>query len=224
MVTIEEEVSALIPEIIGIIENKDIKTLHHASGVQRYGSLIMEKLGLDEEYVSLFYTAAIFHDLGKIFWPDEFLNQHINLSLEQFTDVMKHPDSATHFLQMAGVDPRIIQAVRHHHERYDGDMQCKHPGYPDGLKGEQIPFLARILAVADTYEALTSGRPYRDAIAKMTALAIIESEKGKQFDPIVVDALWAAIIDFEKKKQSDIVFLSEIDFYTGCRINAIPAV
>lgn len=210
-----DDLSVVIPEIINIIENKDYRTLCHASGVQRFGGLIMEKLGLSSELFGLFYSAAILHDLGKIFWPDDFLHKNINLDREQFLNVMKHPDSATHFLKMAGVDSRVISIVRHHHERYDGNTEGKHPGYPDGLKGEEIPFLSRILAVADTYEALVVGRPYRQPVSKIDAVKIIVGEKNKQFDPRVVDAFIAAIYDFEKERDSDPEFIRQLSFFLG---------
>jgi HD-GYP domain-containing protein (c-di-GMP phosphodiesterase class II) len=140
------------------------------------------ELGLSEEQLNTLELAVYVHDLGKIGIPDEVLSKPGKLTDDEWVDILRHPSLSAGFL--AGIEElaEVASIVRHHHERVDGS------GYPDGFKGEAIPFLSRILSVADAFEAMTSPRPYRKAISWEEALAELRNNAGTQFDPEVVEA------------------------------------
>jgi len=122
------------------------------------------------------------HDIGKIGVPDAILLKVAQLSDEEFAVIKKHPDQGARILQPMVFDKRmhdIAQIIRHHHERFDGK------GYPEGLSGETIPIYSRIITVADSYDAMTSDRPYRKGMGCKDALAEIELNRGQQFDPLL---------------------------------------
>lgn len=133
--------------------------------------------------------ASLIHDLGKIAIPNEILFKNGPLTLEEVKIVKLHPVTGADLIASANISTdipykdEVINAVRHHHERWDGE------GYPSGLKGENISLVARIISVADTYDAITSNRPYRKASSKTEAIKEIVSNVGTQFDPTVVNAL-----------------------------------
>ena len=131
--------------------------------------------------------AAYLHDLGKIGVPDEVLRKPAALTAEEGRQMRRHPAIAAHILEDVPFSPRIKLAVRHNHERWDGT------GYPDGLAGEEIPIEARILSVADAYEAMTSSRPYRRSLDHDSAVAELRRYVRTQFDPRVVAAFVNAL-------------------------------
>jgi len=148
----------------------------------------------DREYLS---TAALLHDIGKIGTYDIILDKPTELTDEEFEMVKMHPVRGDDILKpIKGLDP-IRPIIRAHHERYNGT------GYPDGLKGEEIPLLARILCVADSYDAMTSDRPYRLSVGHSFALEEFTRCKGEHFDPEVVDAFLRVLGNKEKAAVKD---------------------
>jgi HD-GYP domain-containing protein (c-di-GMP phosphodiesterase class II) len=139
--------------------------------------------------VSLIVTAARAHDIGKIGIPDQILKKEGPLTPEERTIMETHATWGADLLQRYPGFARGVDIVRHHHERWDGE------GYPHKLKGTDIPFGARVLAVADSYDAMTSDRPYRRALTPDKAASILLNGRGKQWDPAVVDVFLRAIAD-----------------------------
>ncbi|HET6765607.1 MAG TPA: HD domain-containing phosphohydrolase [Longimicrobiaceae bacterium] len=162
------------------VEAKDPYTAGHARRVTAYAMTIAEITG-DVDLLS-FRLAGDLHDVGKIGVPDRVLSKPARLTRREFEQVKKHPAIGARILTPLIDDPLVLSVVRHHHERWDG------AGYPDGLAGHAIPFAARVLAVADTLDAMTSARAYRDEIPWDTAVASIRGFAGHQFDPHVVGA------------------------------------
>jgi len=140
-------------------------------------------IGLSEEELNTLYWAALLHDVGKLAVAQSVLTKSGRLTSEELEEIRRHPTYGADLLM--GISPHLEQvaaAVRSHHERWDGK------GYPQGISGDQIPLLARIVSVIDVYEALTSPRPYRDPLLPGQALVYIRRGSGTQFDPRVVAA------------------------------------
>ncbi|MFN8215846.1 MAG: HD-GYP domain-containing protein [Solirubrobacterales bacterium] len=153
----------------------------HSRRVSRLAGSTAEELGLDREEATRVRRAAAFHDVGKVEVPNEIINRPGPLSEEEFAIVKRHAVAGGRIVARWG-DERLAAMVRHHHERFDGG------GYPEGLAGEEIPIGARIIAVADTFDAVTSARPYRPAIGWREALGRLREAAGQQLDPAVVEA------------------------------------
>jgi len=173
--------------LVQALEARDPYTRHHSENVTRYAVAIAEQMGLDPEAVSVIRRAARVHDIGKIGVPDDLLRKQGELDERQRRAMRNHVLIGVHILEQLRFLERELPLVRHHHERWDGK------GYPDGISGHAIPRGARILAVADAFDALTSERPYSRAVDVAEALRVIIEEAGTQFDPEVVDALIACI-------------------------------
>lgn len=159
---------------------KDAYTGGHGRRVARYARLITKAMNLPAAGVDAVGEAALLHDLGKIGIPDRILTKPMRLTREEFAEVQKHPAAAAEILNAIPPLRRHVMAVRHHHERFDGS------GYPDGLRGTGIPLAARIIAVADAFDALTSNRSYRNGIKASQALDEIVKTAGSHFDPEIV--------------------------------------
>ena len=159
------------------VEAKDVYTRGHSDRVSAFSVLIGEKLGLSENDLRILRIGGLFHDIGKIGVPDAILLKDAKLSDDEYSQIKNHPSIGAHILSNASIFADLIPIVLHHHEKYDGT------GYPGRLKGEEIPYLARIAAVADTFDAMTSVRPYRTALP----LEVVKEEfrrcAGTQFDP-----------------------------------------
>jgi putative nucleotidyltransferase with HDIG domain len=153
----------------------------HSRRVAVYAALTAQRIGLERADLDRVRRAASIHDIGKIEVPAEILHSPDELEDEEFAHVQRHAVAGAAIVAELG-DPKLTAIVRHHHERYDGH------GYPDGLAGAAIPIGARILAVADTFDAVTSVRPYRPPLRHFEALELIEAEAGAQLDPAVVAA------------------------------------
>lgn len=162
---------------------KDAYTGGHGRRVARYSRLIAEAMGLPEAEVDAVSEAALLHDLGKIGIPDNILTKPERLTFGEFAVVQKHPAAGAEILHSIPPLRRHAMAVRHHHERFDGS------GYPDGLRGQGIPLAARIIAVADAFDALSSNRSYRLATTLNKALDEIAQVAGSHFDPGIVAAI-----------------------------------
>ena len=164
------------------VEAKDKYTKGHSDRVSEYSALIGEELGIPHEDLKKLRIGGLFHDIGKIGVPDSILLKTDRLTDEEYSEIKNHPSIGKHILSSAALFEDIIPIVYHHHERYDGH------GYPGKLAGENIPLLARITAVADTLDAMTSNRSYRNALSFEDAKNEIIKCSGSQFDPQVVDA------------------------------------
>lgn len=173
------------------IDAKDAYTQGHSERVSLYGEAIARGLGIGGIELQTIRYAGYLHDVGKIGIPDDILTKPGKLTGEEFSIIKKHPVLSERILRPVDFPFPVQSIVRHHHERFDGK------GYPDSLSGEEIPLGARILFVADAYEAITSDRPYRRALSNRMALEELLRNKGTQFDPRVVDA-FAHIIGTEE--------------------------
>lgn len=169
----------LLERLSRTLEARDPHTHGHSRRVARHAAAIAKRMGLPRQEVLRVRTAAVLHDVGKIDTPKELIDKRGPLSAEEYEVVKQHAPVGARMVASLG-DPELTALVRHHHERLDGG------GYPDGLAGEQIPLGARIVAVADTFDAVTSTRPYRRAMAHKQALALLDAEAGTQLDPDVV--------------------------------------
>jgi putative nucleotidyltransferase with HDIG domain len=170
-----------LEQLAAALEARDPYTSGHSRRVARYAAMIAKTMGLSPSEVSDVRAAAAVHDVGKIDTPLELLNKPSRLSDEEFAEIKKHALRGAQLIHQH-LDPKLAEIVVHHHERLDGS------GYPTGLSGEQIPIGARIIAVADTFDALTSNRAYRSANPHRKALSILRQEAGTQLDPAAVRA------------------------------------
>ena len=163
------------------VEAKDPYTRGHSDRVSEYSVLIGKYLNLSEEQLHELKIGGLFHDIGKIGVPDSILLKTSKLTDDEYSEIKNHPSIGAHILSNASLFKDIIPIVKHHHERYDGH------GYPGKLAGEDIPYLARIASVADSFDAMTSRRTYRDSLPLDIVKGEIEKNKGTQFDPEIAD-------------------------------------
>jgi HD-GYP domain-containing protein (c-di-GMP phosphodiesterase class II) len=164
------------------LDAKDSYTAGHSRRVMQYSARIAWRMGLGDREFELLKKSALLHDLGKIGVPDAVLRKRDGLSDAEFDVIRAHPCIGADILKAVGSFRALVPAVYYHHERFDGR------GYPDGIKGDDIPIQARIISVADSFDAMTSNRAYRNAFPADEALREIERNKGTQFDPRVADA------------------------------------
>jgi len=174
------------------IELKDQYTGEHVEKTVQYATEIARALNLPEEEIERIKQAAILHDLGKIGISEKILVKKSKLTKEEFEEIKKHPQIGVDIIRPIKFLHNIIPTMLYHHERWDGK------GYPGGLKGEEIPIGARIVAISDVYQALISNRPYRKRFSKEEALKLIKNGSGTQFDPVVV-AKFLQIINQKKE-------------------------
>jgi len=164
------------------VDAKDPHTYDHSRKVNIYAVALAEAIGLPPDNVSRISTAALLHDIGKIGIPDKILNKDGPLNKEEWEAIRSHPRLGANIVgNIPGLVP-TLSGILYHHERYDGS------GYPEGLKGEEIPIEARIMSIADAYAAMTSARSYRDAYHEEKALRELKKNAGKQFDPGLTEA------------------------------------
>ncbi len=178
------------------VEAKDTYTRGHSDRVSEYSVLIGEKLGLPEDQIKTLRIGGLFHDIGKIGIPDSILLKPGKLTDDEYSEIKNHPSIGAHILGSAKIFQDIIPIVKHHHEKYDGN------GYPSRLKGEDIPYLARIAAVADTFDAMTSRRSYRGPIDVEQVKEEIKRCEGTQFDPQIAEVFLDILNnEFDKIKE-----------------------
>jgi hypothetical protein len=174
--------------LIHAIEAKDLYTGGHLRRVSDYAVAVGEKLGLRGRDLETLHYASLLHDVGKLGVPESVLHKEGPLDAMETEVMRRHPEIGARMLEkmdlLAGAAPLVL----HHQERYDGVVDGQHPGYPRGLAGEQIPLGARIISVVDAYDAMTTTRPYREALPAEKAADVLRRERGRQFDPKVVDA------------------------------------
>ena len=171
------------------VDAKDHYTSGHSERVAQYAREIARRLGKSETEQDDIYTMGLLHDIGKIGVSEAIINKNGRLTDEEFAEIKKHPLKGYEILQNVKEIPALATGARWHHERYDGR------GYPDGLSGETIPEEARIIAVADAYDAMTSKRAYSDVRPQSQVRAEIERCKGSQFDPKIADVMLGMIDD-----------------------------
>ena len=176
----------LLYDLSTALESKDPYTRGHSRRVERYSFLIAEEMGLSVDKVHTLRMAASLHDVGKIHIPNSILHKPGGLSEDERALVEEHPVTGSEMVAGIG-DEDIIETIRHHHERWDG------LGYPDGRAGTAIPLFARIITVADSYDAIRSNRSYRPGAGRDETVSIIRDESGHQYDPQVVDAFIATL-------------------------------
>jgi putative two-component system response regulator len=165
-----------IDSLVRTMEECDPSTAGHSMRVRRYSLLLANELGLDRRLRRRLSLAAKLHDIGKAGVPEAILNKPGKLTPAEMHVVRQHPVIGERILSPVVRNRQVLAAIRHHHERMDGG------GYPDGLSGERIPLLARVLAIADCYDALTSARAYRSALSRADALDILRSSAGNHLD------------------------------------------
>jgi HD-GYP domain-containing protein (c-di-GMP phosphodiesterase class II) len=178
---LERFVINMVKSLVYAIEAKDDYTRGHSERVCRYSLLMADRMGLNEERKKVLQWASILHDSGKIGIPESILNKPQHLEEEEYQIVKNHPMKGHTILEPLEQLASSLPGMLHHHERYDGK------GYPGGLKGKKIPLEARIIAVADTFDAITSNRAYRPGKSPVEALEEMEKVAGSQLDPALVE-------------------------------------
>lgn len=174
----------VLSQLVDALEGQDVHLRGHSRRVARHAGMIAQGMRLPAEEVDRIRAAAVIHDVGKLTTPRQIINKPSRLTAAEFEVIKLHPLVGAEMA--AGLaDPELIAIVRHHHERVDGR------GYPDGLRGDEIPLGARIIAVADTFDAVTSQRPYRGAARHQRAFEILRQASGSQLDPAAVRAFLA---------------------------------
>jgi putative nucleotidyltransferase with HDIG domain len=177
---LESETRSAVKALAGTIDDRDESTFHHSKRVAEYAVLIARQMGLPLELVDLIEQAAEVHDLGKIGVPDRILLKPGPLTQSEMTAMWLHTEIGAKILSRFQLFRPGVDVVFHHHENYDGT------GYPGGLAGEEIPLGARVMAVADAFDAMTSDRSYRKALSQEEALRRLREGAGSQWDPIVI--------------------------------------
>ena len=210
---------AFIQSIGGLVKALDARdpyTKQHSENTMRYAVSIAEVLGLPDEEVAVIRRAAVIHDLGKIGIRDSVLLSPRTLTPYELRTMRQHPVIATRILDQMRFLERELPIVRHHHERWDGQ------GYPDGLAGTAIPIGARILAVADSFDAITSTRVYRDAKSVPDALRVLADNAGTQFDQAVVEAMlqWADKVHRRIGRDKPLLVSDLLDAQMECVLGA----
>jgi putative nucleotidyltransferase with HDIG domain len=171
-----------VETLVRTIQAKDQYTSGHSTRVSRYALLIADKLEMSTKEKHQIYLASMLHDIGKIGVPDELLHRPGKLSDEEMDRVRHHVQLGASMIEMLGEMHPIVPLIRHHHESWDGS------GYPDGMKGEEIPMISRVISVADMYDAMTSDRPYRKRRSHEEAVNEIKATSGTKLDPRVAEA------------------------------------
>ena len=206
-----EELEALqvgvLSTVLQTLSMRDAMTARHSAAVARYSREVASRLGCDEREQDLIHTAALLHDIGKFILPDDVLFANRKLTDDEWELIKLHPEQGAKLVErIEGYGP-VAEIVLHHHERFSGG------GYPTGIAGEEIPLGARIIAVADTYDVMTSRDSYRRPVSTEAALAEIAHVAGTQLDPRVAKAFEAMILEggiaFSHADEAD--FESELD-------------
>jgi HD-GYP domain-containing protein (c-di-GMP phosphodiesterase class II) len=178
----------VVKSLVNAIEAKDVYTRGHSERVSHYCMLLAAKQRMNKKEKKVLQLAALLHDIGKIGTPGQILKKPASLDNQEIKCIREHPQKGYDILKPLEQLSDSLPGILHHHERYDGQ------GYPSGLKGDEIPYHARLIAVADTFDALTTNRAYRGARTSREALAIMEKEAGTQLDPDCV-AMFKEIIN-----------------------------
>lgn len=179
---LREIIDALILAFVNALDAKSPWTMGHSERVSKFSIAIAKEMGIEEDKIETLRIASLLHDIGKIGTYDSVLDKQGKLTEKEFQLVKKHPAKGVEILLPISKLSDILPIIRHHHERIDSK------GYPDGLKGGEIPLLARIVCVADSYDAMTAERPYKATCSKEEAILVLKECSGTQFDPGMVEA------------------------------------
>ena len=169
--------------VAATIDAKNLYLKGHSKRVAEYSREIAGRMGMSEDDCQTVYFAGLLHDIGKIGIPNRILDKQQKLTDEEYDVIKRHCSLGSEILKSMSAVPELAQVARWHHERYDGS------GYPDGLKGEEIPIFARIISVCDAYDAMSSERSYRKPLLREEIIGQLVKYRGIQFDPKVVDAM-----------------------------------
>jgi putative nucleotidyltransferase with HDIG domain len=175
-----------LAQLSAAIEARDPYSRGHSSRVTVFAQAMAKGIGLDKERLSVLRLGALLHDVGKLAVPSSVLLKRGPLTATEFGQMRRHPAAGARMLKTLGAPPTILPVVLHHHERWDG------AGYPTGRKAQEIPLEARVLCIADSFDAMTSTRPYRAPKHPDEALEELEHCSGTQFDPELVEAFATA--------------------------------
>lgn len=197
---LRHEAQKAFEQIVLTLSARDPYTYEHSKQVAEIAEKIARKLRLPEDMVEKVRSAAMIHDIGKIGIPDEILQKPGPLTKEEWAIMKKHPDIGADLIKGLEIYADIVDIIRYEHERWDGS------GYPKGLKGEEIPLGARIVAAADIWNALTTDRPYRPAYSHEEAVRMIREMRGKELDPTVADALLSIVEEQRVEAQAQAQF------------------
>jgi HD-GYP domain-containing protein (c-di-GMP phosphodiesterase class II) len=195
----QENTRFLLESMADAVDLRDPYTGGHSRRVMAYTQAILRVLALSGPEVDLIVAAARVHDIGKIGMPDHVLQKEGPLDDAEWEIMRRHPEQGAALLMRYPDFRRGVDIVRHHHERWDGN------GYPDRLQGTDIPLGARIIAVADSYDAMTSDRPYRKGMTAERAAAILREGRGHQWDATLVDAFLASLAEHQAEPMTDTV-------------------
>ena len=187
----------IIESFAKVIDMKDSYTQGHSFRVAKYTQMLAKELGCDDETVEQYYNVALMHDIGKVAIPDQVLNKAGKLTDEEYNIIKSHTNRGYDVLKSISLMPDIVVGAEGHHERPDGK------GYPNGLKGEEIPRVAQIIAVADTFDAMYSDRPYRKRMNFDKAVSIIKDAAGTQLTEDVVEAFLRLVDKGEFRAEDD---------------------
>ena len=182
-----QDLQRVVRALSGAVEAKDAYTGGHLQRVQAFALEVGRRLGLPPSELELLGIASTLHDIGKIAIPETILNKPGALDDDERTVIQRHPEIGARMLARIDGLRHAAPMVLHHQERWDGRADGVFPGYPSGISGEEIPLGARIIAVVDCFDAMTTDRPYRQAMAANEAREALRRERGRQFDPRVVD-------------------------------------
>lgn len=185
----DDDYLQFIRVLANTLESKDRYTYHHSARVSIYANLIAERLNLPVEEKKELEVGAFLHDIGKVGVDNQIILKESKLAEPEFEAVKKHTEIGVHLIAPLGLSPDVISIIRHHHERYDGK------GYPNGLKGEEVPFLARIIGLVESFDAMVADRPYRKALPLQTVVKELKQCAGTQFDPVLVNTLIEIIVE-----------------------------
>jgi putative nucleotidyltransferase with HDIG domain len=188
---------ASVRALASAIDARDPYTRGHSARVGQLAVMLGRQMGMDEKTLSQIEIGGYLHDIGKIGIRDAILLKEDDLTIDERGAISEHTSIGLAILEPVELAEEIMDFVRSHHERLDGS------GYPRGLKGEEVSMIARIAAVADMYDALTSGRPYRVAATSQEALALLRSEAGDLLDASVVEALASILPEWEQRRTSE---------------------
>ncbi len=177
---IDDGYNEMVNVIINAVEINDAYTSQHNVDVGKYSRIIAEEIGFEK--IDDVVIASKLHDIGKISIPGHILNKTSKLTIEEFEIIKIHPLKGYQIIEHLDYFEEIKLGVKHHHEKFDGS------GYPDGLKGDEIPMMAQIISIADVYDAITSDRSYRKGLTHQNATEIIKEGSGSQFNPLIVNA------------------------------------
>ena len=193
---LEDLFMGFVKAMVNALEAKSPWTRGHSERVAAFAQEIACELDLSESQRKAVTIASLLHDIGKISTDGNILDKESSLSDDEYDNVKMHSVQGADILRGIRHFEDVVLMIRHHHERMDGT------GYPDGLKGDQIPMGARIVYVADAFDAMTEARPYRSTIGIEEAVSELRKNAGTQFDPLVVDA-WSRVLKIQKNWLSD---------------------